>query len=567
MELKIFRFYKYLFLSHITAFTSISGYFILFGEKLFMESLKLPYIFISILVIYFHLFLPITAASVFIVIIMTNKQIKSNNCAENGLHLIFSTFPFLVASAAMYLMTVLFIEPVLISKKAWLEELSIAGKSYEEKARQNYYAGKFETADVFTDLFLYIDPNNGSILDLKGIIKIALSTHYDIDTTENSPTIERLLTGPNFLQAAKSFFNEKDYSTAIYYSRLAGGFKLTRKEAEKITIEAEAILSQYIPDKSREEKLFDGKIKINSLIADKDFYNAYYLYQRFLEEYPEDMELKLLGHKFFSLLSEISFFYEDIQEIYFAPGKKRIGFINYSGKNGKELILAEKIVLSKENIYFFDIDIINLSPEGEIERHLYALYGKAIGDTINMQCIGKETKLFLLPQVLIGEKKDSVSSVKLNVPREILLYTGFEPTRFDKISTILLAENLELLSSIGIGKNSPKETLLVRIIRIFNFFILNIAVIAIAISFLKQRKVNKGKRDYSPLLLLPFIVLFTFLAENISIYLKINIIWILIETKGIFVASFIIMLIIIAEIIILLLYTIKKASQLLNTRN
>lgn len=567
MKQKTIRLYKYLFISHSAVVICIIGYFILFGEKLFMENLKLSYLFISILVTYFHLFLPITAASVFIAIIMTNKPEKSNTSAENSHLLIFSMLPFLVSSAAIYLMIVLFIEPSLISKKEWLKELSVAGKSYGEKASENYYAGNFEVADVFTDLFLYIDSNNGPILDLKGMIRIALSTPYSINTTESKSTLESLLTGPNFLQAAKSFFDEKDYSTALYYSRLAGGFRQTRKEAEKIVAEAEKMLSQYIPDKSREEKLFDGKTRIDDLIADKDFYNAYYLYHRFIEEYPEDSELKQLGNKLFPLLSEISFFYEEIQEIYFAPGKKRIAFINYNGENGKELILAEKIVLSKENIYFFDIDIINLSPGGEIERHLYALYGKAIGDTINMQCIGKETKLFLLPQVLVGDKKNLVSSVKLNIPQEILLYTGFETTRFDKISTTLLVENLELLSSIGIGKNSPKETLLIRIIKIFNFFILNIALIAIGISFLKRRKVNQKKRDYSPLFLFPLVVLFTFLAENTFIYLKTNIIWILVGAIGVFATSFIIMLIIVAEITILLLYTVTKASQLLKARN
>ncbi len=563
MKLTASRNIKYLFLTHFVFLIFIALYSFFIIQRLAIQVLVPPYLLICIFTIYSRLFLPISAGALFLLIMLTDKNKSLENSSESGIILLFSTIPISVPTALIYFFLVFFAEPGLIEKKEWLEELSKAGEFYLIEAEKNTKEGNLEDALAFVDLYLYIDQNNKKAIDIKNDIKIAWpdNVYSDEISGEKVKAVSGdILTGQKLLDIAEEYYKLGDFSSAAYYGQMAGGFKSSRTKAAIVVKNAMSKLSGFAPNTSKEEKLYDGKINISKRIESGDFYGAYYLYHQLSEEFPEDQELvNNIGKRLFSFLEESSFFYEDARALYFAPGKTEIAFIN--GRDpGKELIFVKKIVFTSDSIYFFDIDIINLSASGNIDRHIKALYGKAIGNTLNMQCMGKDTRLLLYPEIIVGNRNDRISSVDLEIPHEAFLYMGMEKSRFLKIKTSFLLSNLMLLTESGAGKYAPEETLFIRFIRFFNYIFMLLLVISAGISFLKRRIV----KTYLSLLILPIAVVAIYFLERSIIYIKSGILSIFIKETGITGAAVCCTVIISVELIATIFYTIAKASSINN---
>jgi len=397
MKLTTGRSIKYLFLTHLFSMVIIVLYCLLIDEKLQISILNTPYTIINIFYIYSRLFLPITAAAVFIMLVMTDRiSGKEKNSSAGGAAMILSVLPAAIPSVIIYLIFVFVTEPVLIEKKEWLKQLSGSGAEYFSKTIKNLEEGKLEEARVFADLYLYIDPDNKEINKKKSEIIIALPNNEagrpEQDKESAVSYSEDFITGRRLLDTAEKYFKKGDYPSAVYYGQMAGRLKSSRKKAGEILKRAEKKLTVYTPDKNREERLYDGKLELEKLINKKEYQKAYYLFHQLSLIYKTDPELADMGEEVYSHLSKISFFLEDILKFYFAPGKTEIAFVNKSDKSGKELILAEKIIFSGDSVYFFDIDIIHLSEKGEIVKQIHSMYGKSIDGDLNMLCIGRDTK-------------------------------------------------------------------------------------------------------------------------------------------------------------------------------
>ncbi len=566
MKLTTGRSIKYLFLTHLFSLILIVLYSLLIHEKLQISVLNTPYIIINIFYIYSRLFLPITAAALFIMLVMTDRiSGKDKTPSASGAAIILSVLPAAIPSVIIYLLFVFVTEPVLIEKKEWLKQLSGSGKLYFEETIKNLNEGKLEEARVFADLYLYLDPDNKEINEKKSAIIIALpdneSGRKEQDKEIAGSYSEDFITGSRLLDTAEKYFKNGDYPSAVYYGQMAGRLKSSRKKAGEILKRAEKKLTLYTPDKNREERLYDGKLELEKLINEKEYQKAYYLFHQLSLAYKTDPELADMGEEVFSHLTGISFFYEDIIKFYFAPGKTEIAFVNKSDRTGKELILAEKIIFSGDSVYFFDIDIIHLSDKGEIKNQIHSMYGKSIDGDLNMLCIGRDTKMMIPPEVIKGKESEKIYSVKLEIPQEALLFMGLEDTRLRKIKTSYLADNLGMLAASGAGKTAPARELFIRFIRFFNFVFTLLAVMAAGISFLKR---NRGK-NYFSLILLPSAVFLIYLFENSIIYLKTGMITIFMGELGMLKTAIIYSIITFAEIFGILLFTINKASSIKNS--
>ena len=562
MKLSANRNIRYLIITHLIFFIFIAFYCFFIIEKPGIQVLGPIYSLISTLATYSQLFLPISAGALFILIIRAKKSKFTENPREEGINFLLSTIPTLVPTILIYIFLVFFAEPVLIEKRSWLKELSDAGKVYLQEAEKKLADGNPEEALILIDLYLYIDPNNRKAIDIRSDILIAWPKPVFSDELIVDETVEPIsgdfLTGQRLIELAERFYELGNYSSAVYFGQMAVVFRNSRDKASEITERALAQLSGFFPDTTAEEKLFDGKTTIVNLIEAGNLYDAYYFYHTLSEEFPGDLELRDIGERLFSILSENSFFYEDIRSIYFAPGKTEIAFVNNSNNSGKELIFAGKMVLTKDAVYLFDINIINLSPTGQIIRHLKSLYGKVIGNTLNMQCMGRDVKLLLYPDVIVGNIHDRVSSIELNFPAKALVYMGLEENRASKIKTPFLIGNLELLSISGMGKYVPTETLFLRFIRFFNYIFIMLFVIASGISFLKRR-IDK---TYLSIVTLPLVVAAVFLLEGSIIYIKGKILLLFMKEVGTAAAALCLTAIIIAAFIAIIFYIIVKASSI-----
>ena len=562
MTLTANRNIKYLLITHLIFLIFIAFYCFFVIEKPSIQVLAPIYSLIAILTTYSQLFLPVSAGALFVLIIRAKKNKSSENPKERGINFLLSTILALAPTILIYIFLVFFAEPVLIEKRSWLKELSDAGKVYLQEAEKKLAEENIEEALILIDLYLYIDPNNKKAIDLRSDILIAwpktvFSDELIVDETVE-PVSGDFLTGQRLIELAERFYALENYSSAAYFGQMAVVFRSSRDKATEITRRAIAQLSGFFPDTTAEEKLFDGKTTIVNLIEAGNLYDAYYFYHTLSEEFPGDRELRDIGERLFSILSESSFLYEEIRSIYFAPGKSEVAFINSSGNAGEELIFARKVVFTKDAVYLFDINIINLSPTGQIIRHLKSLYGKVIEDTLNMQCMERDIKLLLYPDVIVGNINDRVSSIKLGIPAKALVYMGLEKNRASKIRTPFLIGNLELLSTSGMGKYIPTETLFLRFIRLCNYIFIMLFVIASGISFLKRRI----DTTYLSIIVLPLVVAAVYFLEGGIMYIKERILLLFMKEIGMAAAALCLTAIIAVAFIAIIFYIIAKASSI-----
>ncbi|MCL2295384.1 MAG: hypothetical protein FWC36_11080 [Spirochaetes bacterium] len=558
MKLATSRNIKYLLLTHLAFLVLIALYAFFLLPRPAVEILIPPFLLISSLLIFSSLFLPISAGAIFILIVLAEKN-KYAGEEEDGAARLISFLPALVPTLLVYIFLVFFGEPRLIERKKWFEELSNSGVFYFQQAEKNLAAGNVEKALIFIDLYLHIDRNNTRAIDLRNEIRIAWPIVFPDEIIEDRmqaiPGDDR--TGQRLLEMAEEFYTRGKYSSAAFYAQMAGGFRNTRVRAGQLLERAAENLLVFAPARIAEQRLFSGKIDLASRIESRDLYGAYYLFHTLSDEFPLDRELAGLGEKLFLLLSENAFFYEDVQRIYFAPGKHDIAFIN-NADNGKELVFARKIVFTGNNVYLFDINIINLNSSGEIERHIKSQYGKVMRNTLYMLCVGRERRLFLYPEIITGNRNERVSSIDLNIPQEAFMYLGIEGNRFSKMRTSFLIQNLELLSKIGAGKYAPAEALFIRFIRSFNYIFVLLLVITAGISFLKRRT----NKTYLALLMLPAVVFAIYFLEKCIIYLKSEILLIFMRQIGMLGAALCLITIIIIELAAAIFYTVYKASSI-----
>jgi hypothetical protein len=567
MKLTTSKSIKYLFITHFVFLIFIALYSFFIIEKPAIQVVVPSYILISIFTIYSQLFLPISIGALFIVIIIADKNMIPEHAKENGVDMLFSTIPALIPTTLIYAFLVFFAEPVLIEKKEWLEDLSKSGEFYLKEAEKKLAEGNLEEALAFVNLYLYIDQNNRKAIDIKSDIKIAwpkASFDDEISAEQIQAVSGDIITGQILLEIAESFFEQQNYSSAAYYGQMAGGFRYSAAKANQLVKKSLEHLSDFFPNARTEENLFDGKINIVNRIESGDLNGAYYYYHSLSEQFPKDQELLDIGNRIFSILSENSFFYEDVRNIYFAPGKSEIAFINSNSSLGKELVFAKKIIFTNNGIYFFYINIINLSPSGQIERHIKSLYGKVMGNTLNMRCMGREKRLLLYPEVIIGNKSDRITSIDLKIPHEALLYMGTEESRFKKIKTPFLLENLELLSKTGAGKYAPADTLFIRFIRLFNYIFILLLTVAAGISFLKRRQTRSYLSSFIiPIaFILPIVVVAIYFIEQAIMYIKNKTLLIFMKETGITGAALCFAVIIAIELIATIFYTLTKASSI-----
>jgi hypothetical protein len=147
---------------------------------------------------------------------------------------------------------------------------------------------------------------------------------------------------------------------------------------------------------------------------------------------------------------------------------------------------------------------------------------------LNLLCLGKNSKLLITPEILKGKQTPIVSSIKIEIPHNLLLYMGLEETRFEKIETSFLFENLKILSKTGAGKNVPAEILFIRFLRLFNYIFILLIITATAIPFLKKRTT----KDFTTLFTIPIVLGVVYFFENAIIYIETKTLSIIITAAG-----------------------------------
>ncbi len=543
------RIIKYLLLANIIILGLIAaGVFLFPGKKELIESLVLPYSIVKMLIIYTEIFLPVSAGSVFFVFILTEKKDFSPgsvNFFVSSLNII------IIPLFAVYSFLVLYLNPLLMEKKIWFENLSDTAGYYKSEINRNK-ENDIEKAYIFTSLYLYIDPDSEEINKINDDIYIRLLNKdgkiHETDTNRET-FVPQLLTGQKLIDISRDFLERNDYSSAIYYSELAGKFSGYRKSSEKIIDRAETVLKQYVETDPDKKILYNGKLEIEDLYSSKNYIESYYRTVELIRMFPEDSELKTHRNSVLEKINEISFFYEDIESFIFIPGKENIIF-KATDDEGTLIINFGKIVFADNDVYLFNIN--TFCPE--TGKSWKAPFGKLVDGNLNMNCIGMMERKFYLPEVKGSREK--LTSIPLRYSGEDLINFSGGQDSIEKISLHDLVTKTEILINGKFGADALIMEASERIIKCINFIMILFISVYSGISFMKR---GKGK-NYLSLLLFP-LVLFTAAAADFLLFnINVSVFENLIMDKGRLYAFILFPLLIIFEFVTSIFLTVKRSN-------
>ena len=543
------RIIKYLILGNLLVLLLIAaGVYFFSGKSKVIDSLLLPYNIISIFIIYTSVFLPVSAGAVFFVYTLTEEKSfvpGSVNYFITSLNLI------ILPLFAVYSFLILYMNPVLIEKKIWLENLSETAEFYHKEIYRNIDKDP-EKAYIFTNLYLYIDPDNNEINNINENLYIGLLSKNGISHEKGeheTKFVPQLLTGNKLIEISEDFLARKDYSSAIYYSELAGNFRYSKKKSERIVQEAQTLLKRYVESDPDREILFNGKIRIDKLYNDKKYIDSYYETVDLIQLFPEDTELATHKAALLEKMKDICFFYEEIKDFIFIPGKENIIFRDTI--NSREaVLLCRKIVFADKETYLFNISCY-FPDKGDSWT---APFGKIIGNSINMNCIGRTERRYFLPEQ--SRPGEEFVSVKTGYTGEDLINFSGEMNSISKISLLDLITKTKTLERGKYGKIMLITEGAERLIRCIIFPMILFISVYTGLSFMKR---GHGK-NYLTLLLFPLVLLSAAAAEFLIYNLNAEIFQNLIKETGILKTLLIFPLLISFEFITALYLTIKKSS-------
>ena len=543
------RILKYLIYSNILILGIIAAGVFLFKDKKIIESLLIPHSIVNIFIIYIHVFLPVSAGSVFFVFNLTEaKKFKPGT-----VNYFLSSLNYIILPLfAVYSFLLLYLNPLLIEKRIWIENLSETAGYYQNEIFRNRETD-IEKAYVFSNLYLYIDPESEKINKIHDDIYIELlGKRENINKSaeeENSSFTPMLLTGEKLIEISGDFLKKNDYSSAIYYSEMAAKFRNYRQSSKEIVSKAEKVLKQYVNIDPDINILYRGKLEIEDLYNKNQYIESYYRTIEIQEKFPSDTELISHKTRLLEKLKDISFFYEDIEEFIFVPGKENIVFRDIID-NETVLIYCGKIVFADNNVYLFNIN--SYYPESGKSWH--APFGKIINSSLNMNCISREKRKFFRPQS--ADIRENLISIPVSYTGEdIINFTG-ENGNIRKISLLDLVTKTEILKK---GKYSGTALIIEgaeRIIKCINYMMILFISVYSGLSFMKRRK----RKNYMSLMLFPVVLISAAAADYLLFNLNAEIFKNLITDSGRVMTFILFPLLIIFEFITSLYLTIKRSD-------
>ena len=552
---------KYIFLTHLIILLLTAAWFFFYtSDEIIIKPLAAPYKIITSLLFYTAVFLPVSASSAFYVFVLTDKKQYRD---EGVNYFLLRASRIIIPLFTVYSIMHLYLNPLLLEKKEWIADLSETARSYLEEIESSTNPDSksdLEKACVFTNLYLYIDPDNEDIKKLHTDLHISLLEKMrknggkEINTGDDkfSPY---LLTGKKLIEISEIFLEKNDYSSAIYYSEIAGNFKKYKKSSEQIVKKAASELKGYVSSDPDKTMLFNRKLEISGLYEKGNYTEAWYKTVNLKKIFPGDSELVNQSALIEEKLIDNSFFYEEIENFIFVPGKKDIIF-RETHNNETMIIKIGKMVFGDGNVYLFNIN--GFYPESG--NFWSAPYGKIIGNNINMYCLGKFENKSFLPEYNEGFKNKNTpfTSIPLSYTGDQLI--GFSTgniNSLEKIGTLTLFSDFNTLQNGKFGKTALLIEAGNRIIRCINVLIILFLAIYTGLSFMKRGK----NKNYLTLLLYPLVLLISAAADSLLFSFNAGIYENLLLTSGEWKTFLLFSVFIIFELCIVLYLAVKRGTS------
>jgi len=233
------------------------------------------------------------------------------------------------------------------------------------------------------------------IFEFESSNKKALSLYDKINKERSAAIMENKLKQPSskkeliisppkdFFERGKIEYQKRNYYAALFYLERALTLHKNNKELQDLynrcLIKVRKALGALTEKQIEMKKLIQQKERGLNYLNQKNYYKAYRIFRYLHKKYPklEDIELYLKTSE--AELQKIDFLPQELKKYEWLPGWNNVIFFDKDGY----LNIVNKIILFKNNYYFFDIKRYKITTK--ITKVLNVKYGKWINNGIRLK--------------------------------------------------------------------------------------------------------------------------------------------------------------------------------------
>lgn len=401
-----------------------------------------------------------------------------------------------------------------------------------DEARRLSRLRKHREALLYYDYYLSVEPDNQEVEAERDASAAAL----DLGDEERGSSgggsplgRERFqnMSAADLSAEAERFLSRRDYYSAHYYATLARELNPQREDARRIAAEAWNKINSSEFNREAEESgdLYQRKRAAYGELNRGNIIEAYYRFQELAEEYPNDSDAKTFSNEAKRRLAEEAFFVDEFEHAQPIPGRHRILFINRIERDLRELVYFERFIPLGNLGYAYGVEIMRITPAGEILYHLQAPYGKVME---NDRPDRDEKEIHLLLRAVEREGRGRRYEPEVLGGAEVPQTPAVHPLQIDagRIAGFSLAEATlrqerihELLrlrpeyERRGYSAAAIEIELIMRLMRPFGLLIF--CYLAIALGWMLRLRT---RRKFIHLLLLPVIPLVIIIIADLYLY-------------------------------------------------
>ncbi len=305
------------------------------------------------------------------------EEFTYNNVALPSFIMLIVFIMFVVASECV-------IVPRLEKQNVSLRYRMRVARKAESYARELKTAQEYRKALSVLDLYLDIDTQNEGVIRLYNDIVELREKEEESRPPVPDETMEKgEKTLTTYYERGKEEYNRGNYFGALYYLERAHALHEDTaeiKELYRITKrQTETSLGKLTSEQEKRKQLIESKEKALEHLNKKEYYDAYEIFVKLHNEYPEMQDLELYLKEVEGELSKKDFLPQELKEAAWLPSMDNIVFLDKQGY----INTVSRVVPYYNQFYFYDIKRYKMM-KGKLNTVSWK-YGKWIETSIRLK--------------------------------------------------------------------------------------------------------------------------------------------------------------------------------------
>jgi hypothetical protein len=498
------RIVVFLIVFFLVGFAALAAYVLIENliSKEVLANLQIGYALNKGLLLLISHLIPIQAAGVMVAYSLLHSGVSAKGTRPPFHSLVSGTMVLVIILAALFIGLENGVLPVLERRVNDKLSLTRSAREHLAEAKRLEEEGDLSAAVERYSRYLAIDPQNTAIADDRQeleqkILESRSATEPPKEERQPAERIERKEYDPEkLILMARDYIDGEDYFSAHYYANLALSLDAGNDRAKSLLDLAWEKLNSYSLKEADREKaaFFETKLRGLSALEEKNYIDAYYIFLSLSAANADDKEIPEFIAESLAGLRSMAFFVDEARSGESLPGTRNLLFVNPREDEQREIIHIDAMTSGSGEIFFYGIELLTFSTQGELVRHFTAPYGKlmkeqvsgeVVREYINMNCRDKEDQSneAFLPVYRAGRPEQIGYTVTLSVEARFLPAMSVTEDRIRQLGIYELWKLRGLYESAGYEQREIDSLLLMRIARPFLFLILAVLGIAMGWSY------------------------------------------------------------------------------------